>query len=682
MSTYYPSRGLEFPYAGILFLFVLPLPSIAQNKTTLPNFEKYLHQAQEDTLSLEARKSVLKISYKLIRHAAADSLKYARISKIVEVAAHLKDSALFKSLASRGYQLAQALDKPSFLGDAHWNYGSYYLMQKKYDSSYSHYNTAYKYFTAAHKDYYAGKMLYNMAYIASQSNDFTGAEVLLFRCIKIFESTNKPQQRYRCYNLLGTIADDMEEFEKSLTYYKEAAQLIPHFENAQYYQLENWNNLGVRLYKMKLFDEAIPYFNKALSYKDIITPVPSLHAKLLDNKAYCQVSQGQYENVAPAMRFAMALRDSIADTPGAVISRLRFASYYGKINDTLSAVAYAKDALNLAKENYLTRDVLDALELLAAVDRTNAVFYLQEHIALNKKLNARDRNLRNKFTAIQYGTDKYIRENERLFSQRLWIISGALGVTLIFLLIYLNTRQGAKNKELLFEREQQQYNEDLFLLALDNKTTLERGRNQERLRISEELHDGILARLFAVRFKWSLLALEGTAKNLMQHKRSINALTEIETEIRNISHDLRNELIWQELKFIKEMENNLSEKSEIGNFKYSFRYNNLPQWEAADYYLKINIARMLEEILQNIIKHAAATVVDVTFMVKEEQFEITVIDNGKGIGRLAATNGIGLKNLKNRSHKLNGQIAVNSKMGFGTTIALTIPNKILNNGNY
>src|SRR5690606_34326107 len=158
-----------------------------------------------------------------------------------------------------------------------------------------------------------------------------------------------------------------------------------------------------------------------------------------------------------------SLRDSIADTEGRVTSNLHLANYYGKIGDTLQAIAYAADALSIAKENYLTAEVLNALEMMAAVDRDDTVMYLQQHIALDKSLNARDRNLRNKFTAIQYDTEKYIAENERLFQQRLWLIIGAVTFTILFLLIYRNTRQRAKNKELLFEREQQQYNEDIFL---------------------------------------------------------------------------------------------------------------------------------------------------------------------------------------------------------------------------
>ncbi|MBK5214558.1 MAG: ATP-binding protein [Flavobacteriaceae bacterium] len=675
MTTYYQTYWREFPFAVILLLFVFPFPANTQNRDNLQNFEYYLNRAQEDSLSLDTRKTLLIISYELIKHVREDSVKYAMISKIVVASSSLKDSVFFHSIASEGFKLAKNLASPALLADAHWNYGAYYLRESKYNSSYTHYNSAYKLYTAANKNYYAGKMLYNMAYIASQTNDFTGAEILLFRSIKIFESTHSAKQLYLCYNLLGTNADDMEEYGKSLIYYNKAAGLIPNFENSQYYQLENWNNLGVRLTKMEQFTEAVPYFNKALSYKEIITENPSLHAKLLDNHAFCFVSLGKRENVEQPMQMAMALRDSIGDAPGSVINRLRFADYYGKIGDTLKAISFAADALKRARENNLNRDVLHALVMLAALDKTNTVHYLQQHIELDKSLNARDRNLRNKFTAIQYDTDKYILENERLFSQRFWISIGAVVITLLLFLIYLTTRQRAKNKELLFEREQQQYNEDMFLMTLTQKTDLEKGKSEERQRISQELHDGIVSRLFTLRFRWQSVILSGEAKMLEQHKHFLNLLEVLETDIRNLSHELRSIVFLEAENFLDTIETLLKEKSEIGGFTYHFQCTHPEDWEDLSYLAKINLRRLLEEILQNVVKHAKAKKVSITFFRDLNTLHITIADDGKGFSPTQIKKGIGIKNLENRSRKLKGNFDVRSTLGVGTIVSISIPIK-------
>ena len=674
MSTYNPSYCRETFFVILLSLFFQLWPGLAQNPT--PPFEKFYRLAQEDTLSLSTKKRLLKLAYESLKYTPTDSIKYSRISKIVVAADNLNDSIFFHRVAKAGLVLAQEMDNPALQGDAHWNYGAYYLSRKKFDSSYSHYNNAYKLFSSGKQSYYAGKMLYNMAYIRSQTNDFTGAEILLFRSIKYFEKARKPKQLYLCYNLLGTNADDMEEYGKALKYYNKAAKYLPRIKNPEYFQLELWNNMGVRGQKLGQYREALSYFDRALTHKEALLTEPALYAKLLDNKAYNYLRSGHLEKVKPLMDQALKLRDSIDDSAGMVVSRLRLASYYAKTGDSLRAINYAQEAFKLADENHFTRDVLQALEVLAELDSNNRNYYLQKHIAVDRMLNARDRNLRNKFTSIQYETEKYIRENERLFNQRLWIIVGSVTLTLLLLLIYLNSRQRSRNKELLFEREQQQYNEDMFLMAMEQKTTLERGRNQERLRISEELHDGILARLFAIRFRWSFLELSGDGENIRQHKKSIALLTNIETEIRNISHDLRNELIWEEVEFKNEIENTVKDRSDVGNFEYTFSYKGDGAWEELDYLYKINICRMLDEILQNVIKHAKASKITVDFIAQNDLFTILVRDNGKGFNQSMAKTGIGLKNLNNRVKKINGVLSIISITGKGTEVGIQFSKKV------
>ena len=676
MSTYYPSHRREFTYAVILFLCIVPLPCLTQNLQVDIDFEKYLQQAQQDTFSLEARKRFLRIAYTTQKFPATDSITYSRLSKIVVVSSHLNDSVLFHEFAKEALTLAKTLNNPEHLGDAHWNYGSYYERRKKYDSSYVNYNTAYKYFVAANNEYYAAKMLYNMGYIAGQTYDYTGAEILLFRSIKIFERYNKQLQLYRCYNKLGNHADDMEEFDKSLVYYKKASSFIPNLKNKGYYQLEHWNNIGVRLYKMGLFTEAIPYFKKALAHKDILKTEPALYSKLLDNLAFCQVSLRNYQNVLEPMHYALALRDSIGDSSGIVTSRLRFANYYGKKGDTMTAITQAKLGLELAKENHFTPEVLQALEMLGGLDKNNAVSYLEQYLQLNKSLHARDRNLRNKFTAIQYETEKYIAENEKLFRQRLWISIAAMTIIIFVLLIYWNARQRSRNKVLLFEREQQQYNEDLFLMKLKQKTNLDKGKSEERQRISQELHDNIVSRLFTLRFRWISLSLTGEAQMISLHRHFLDLLEELEFDIRNLSYDLKKVVFFWEEKYLEILENILKEKKTIGGFDTHFECTNPGDWERLSPLAKINLQRIFEEVLQNIAKHAQAKMVRVIMSRELGNLELSIRDNGKGMNLYKIRKGLGMKSLENRTEKLQGKIEVKSSPGSGTTIQLQIPFKL------
>lgn len=676
MNTYTFLSGREMAYAITLFLIILPHYSHAQDQRLQRSYETYLQKARQDTFSMEVRKHYLSRALTTIKPLPPDSVKYSKISKLVELSSHLEDSLLFQALARSGHQLARQIKHPALVADSHWNYGTYYLRQQRYDSSYYHYNHAYTHFIAVGREYYAGKMLYNMAYIASGTNDLTGAEILLYRSIEIFERTHKPLQQYRCYNILGNNADDLGEFEKSLVYYRKAASLIPLLENARYYRLENYNNLGVRLYKMGLFEEAVATFEKALRETKVLQKKEALYAKLLDNRAFCLVALGRDSDVAPAMQQAMYLRDSIGDVAGSVTSRLRFAEYYGKIGDTIKGIGFAKDALILAEKHSVMRNVLEALEILAGLDSPRAETYLREHINLNKALQARDRRLRNKFTAIQYQTDKYIQENERLFRQRLWISLGAIGLTFILLLIYWNSRQRARNRQLMFEREQQQYNEDLFLLRFREKSNLEKGRAEERERISQELHDDIVSRLFALRFRWGAVKVTGESPMMLLHRQFLNLLETIETDVRNLSHDLRNLIAFKEEEFLRLVEQILEEKREVGSFNSCFACENPGDWEQLNHLAKIHLQRILEEVLQNIVKHAKAKEVRVQMGRKDGFLELWIHDNGKGMDLSKIRKGMGMKSLENRTQKLQGKVEVKSSPGNGTTVKLYIPFKL------
>ncbi|WP_083540776.1 tetratricopeptide repeat-containing sensor histidine kinase [Aequorivita viscosa] len=644
--------------------------SLEKLKSNQPSFEHLYAMATHDSTSTIKKQKLLRRAFEQNKATQNDSIRFWNFSKLAVLSTSLSDTLLFKTIGIESLKLAQLEGNYIFLGDVYWNYGSFYRINKRYDSAYYYYHQAHKSFAEAPHPYYEAKMLYNLAYINAHIKDFTKAERQLFQAIKIFRAEGRFKQLYLSFNLLGAISDDLGEYSQALGYYSEALKTLKKFTDKDYFHQELYNNIGVVYQKLGNHKKALACFKKGLVLSNIFKENPLLYAKLVDNNAYSAYLSFTGNDVEDDFVTALKIRDSLGDDAGSVISRIHLAHFFSETGDTLMGIAYAKEAFDIAVESKLNRDVLKTLELLADLDQDNSNQYLRQHISLDKKLYKRERKVRDKFMRIRFETDNYITENERLFRERIWIVCVATAIGLVLLLLYLNSRQRAKNKALRFEREQQQHNEDLFLLTLENKNTLEKGRNLERLRISEELHDGILARLFSVRFKWPFINLSGTSENLIQHKKSIDQLTAIETEIRNISHDLRNELIWNEMTFIDEVENTIKEKSELGGLKYSFTCENIGDWEALGYLKKINCSRILDEILQNIIKHASATKVDILLKAEGSSMIIRVEDNGKGFRTYVSKRGIGLKNLKARAKKINGNISITSQLGYGTLVVL------------
>ena len=89
--------------------------------------------------------------------------------------------------------------------------------------------------------------------------------------------------------------------------------------------------------------------------------------------------------------------------------------------------------------------------------------------------------------------------------------------------------------------------------------------------------------------------------------------------------------------------------------------------------IKINFYRILQEALQNIIKYANASLIEVRIERDKDQLELFIKDNGIGFNIHDKRKGIGLKNMESRAKKLNGIIKVNSLKNNGTTIFVKCP---------
>jgi two-component system, NarL family, sensor kinase len=90
---------------------------------------------------------------------------------------------------------------------------------------------------------------------------------------------------------------------------------------------------------------------------------------------------------------------------------------------------------------------------------------------------------------------------------------------------------------------------------------------------------------------------------------------------------------------------------------------------------EIVVYRIIQELLNNVVKHAEATIVLVQIMRHENNLNITIEDNGKGFDQTSSHNGDGLNNVRSRVDYLKGQLDIQSVPGKGTSvhIDLTIP---------
>lgn len=208
---------------------------------------------------------------------------------------------------------------------------------------------------------------------------------------------------------------------------------------------------------------------------------------------------------------------------------------------------------------------------------------------------------------------------------------------------------------------------------IDQQDKIEEGRKREKERISLELHDGILGRLFGTRLSLGSLNAKDDAGSKKIREQYINELQSIEEEVRNISHELGLDNFDKTTSYSTMITNLLEEQSKITNFKYQIEDDDRIVWTDIPGHIKINIYRIIQESVQNINKYAKAKNVILDFKKNDNHIILTIKDDGVGFNQEKRSSGIGLKNMKSRVTLLHGQFTINSVPGKGTSISVDVP---------
>ncbi|MCD9596833.1 tetratricopeptide repeat protein, partial [Tenacibaculum maritimum] len=583
----------------------------------------------------------------------------------------LKDSILFFKLNKEAEQLTGKLKSNYLLAFLHWNYSSFYYRNSDYLKAYNHYNTAYQHFDKIKEKKNAGIMLQSMAQIKGYYRDYAGSEQLDIKAIKIFKSLKNHNKLISLHNHLGLLQCDIKEYDKAIEYYHKALGFYKKIDKKSQKKnyIEIYNNMANAYLKMGKYQKALDYYNKDLQ-KDIDI---SHYARVLDNRAYCKLKMGDTAKIINDFKKALNIRAKTDNKAGVLISKIHLSDYYSFSKDTLKALQLAKEANILAKQIKNGRDYLASLQQLANLDRQNAKKYLDRHIQFNDSLISIERRMRNKFTRIEFETDEYIAETKRLEQQRIWIFFTSVSSLLILSLLYFLRVQKVKNEKLRLEAEQQKANEEIYILTLEQQAKLEEEKVKERNRISEELHDGILGKLFGTRFGLGFLNISGDDETLNKHQSLLNELQEIEKEIREVSHKLSDNFDNSEISFTTIIKQLLKDKSLIGNFNYQINFDDAIPWKEINEITKVNIYRITQEAIQNIIKHAKAKNVTLAFSITSQELIIKLSDDGIGFNTKKGRKGIGLKNITSRIQRIHAHLDIHSEINVGTTFSIKIP---------
>ena len=419
--------------------------------------------------------------------------------------------------------------------------------------------------------------------------------------------------------------------------------------------------------------KAIEFFEKGLKEKNLQSDNPTIYSLLLDNLAYSKFKSNDSVGLPNLFYKSLEIRERLNLTGGIIGNKIHLAEYYASKKDTLLALKFCKEALVIARSSNNRRNVLATLKQLALLDPIKASEYTSEYVHISDSLQKVERAMGNKFTRIEYETDKIKGEYSDLEVMNRNLVYLFSGIVIFVMFLYIVKEQRTKTRELLYKQQQQQANEDIYNLIINQQSLIEVNRVEEKKRVAQELHDGVLGRMFGVRMNLDSLNRFNDDMAINQRNEYIVELKNIEQDIREISHDLNREKSELINNFVAIVDNLFDEQRKTFHIELVSNIDVTIKWDLISNSIKINMFRIIQESIHNINKYAKAKVIVVEIKKIEENLRLIIKDDGIGFKTNMKKKGIGLQNMISRAKDCKGEFNVKSKLGEGTEITVVIP---------
>ncbi len=442
------------------------------------------------------------------------------------------------------------------------------------------------------------------------------------------------------------VSDDLVLLSRldSAMYYIEKARPLTEKVNTSKLNYHFFSRMGKICRNKKEYDKSVVYYLKALKEATI---------------------RGDQHNIGQVGRF--------------------IAECYYQSGKPDSARKYLLAALPVISSGNYLKEKLEILKDLVQVEDTSkhiaaAYGYLKQVEALNDSLKTNESKtavaeIENKYQAaqkekeiLQLEKDKEIQSlSIKQQSTLNYILVGSLAAVLLLgVLLYRNYRQ----KQLLQQQKIIELEKDRQLMAVD---AMLKGQEEERSRLAKDLHDGLGGMLSGVKYSLNNMKdnLIVTPDNMAVFERSLDMIDTSIKELRRVAHNMMPEML---TKFglneaLKEYCNNVN-ATQLLKVKYqSFGMDN-----RLDSSVEIIIYRVVQELLNNILKHAGASETLVQLIREGGRLNILVEDNGKGFDTalLEQSKGAGWTNIQSRVDYLKGRLDIQSEIGMGTSVTIEL----------
>ncbi len=495
-----------------------------------------------------------------------------------------------------------------------------------------------------------------------------------YESIAILEKSNNKQKLAPVYNDLAKLYRKTRDLDKALENYTKASSIYQQLNDNKGIAMI-LNESGVVFEYREDYKEAVNRYTASMKIAEASGDSLSVSYSL-SNIAGVYVIEKKYDeaerNLLRALNIREILRDSFAialtysdlgvamngkgDYPKAIeyltksnkaAEGLRYPELQSNNYNELSSVAQKQGNFQKAFQYFLKRSSLR--DSLYALEKTKQIAELNSKYESAKK-------------EQQIATQK----NKLRLQNYLFAGIGVL-VALTGLLIY------SQYKRYRLKKDQQLQTEIMKQQEIAVKAVMEAEEN-ERERIARDLHDGVGQMMSAAKMNLSAFESEikqGSTEQKKAFEKIIHLVDESCREVRTVSHIMMPNAL---------LKNNLG--AAIRDFVDKLTNKNLQVHvftegldERMDSNIETVLYRIIQECVNNAMKHAGATTLDISLIRDKDGISGTIEDNGKGFDATDKEKfeGIGLKNITTRIEYLKGTVDFDSAQGRGTVVAFHVP---------
>lgn len=437
-----------------------------------------------------------------------------------------------------------------------------------------------------------------------------------------------------------------ENYDSALAYLLKGLA-IARKNNNQYDIYLCYGNLASYYEKKKNYDSALAYFQRAVPVVIAINAPFDIFS-----------ARNKLANIYITMKNPKAAKEQIDSID--VISRK-----YG-FRDLNKLIYYVKSRYYESIENYSSsyeyyKKYDELKDSLLTETRLKRIDFLEEKYQSDKKQLAIE-DLQTKQKVQQFEIRQKSVVNYLLFG-------GLIVIVVIASLIYRNL----KHKQLLSKQTEQLHATRIKELEQEKQlismNSLLKGQEEERGRLAKDLHDGLGGMLSGV--KLSLGAMKGnlilSEDNARLFTKTLGQLDNSISEMRRVAHNMMPEALVR-LGLQQAVQDYCDGLTESQALKINCQFHGLEK--RLDAPTEIIVYRIVQELLNNVVKHSAASQVFVQIMRHETSLNITLEDNGKGfdVGAMESMKGAGLSNVRTRVEYLKGNLDIQSSPGKGTSV--------------